>query len=112
ARIPMDDTHMMSFGFSGPRRQRPQNAGQDGAAQTAQNRQLLPNTTDWYGRFRQVSSLDNDFFIDRDLQRRNAGPDGWTGVHGVGRQDQAMTASMGPIYDRSKEHLGSSDAMI
>jgi hypothetical protein len=75
-------------------------------------RQLLPNTTDWYGRFRQVSGLKNDFLIDRDLQRSRQGPNGWTGIQGIGRQDQAMTSSMGPIYDRSKEHLGSSDSMI
>jgi hypothetical protein len=112
----MDDTHMMSFGFGGPPRQRSQN-GQNGQSQNGrptagQPRQLLPNTTDWYGRFRQASSMDNDFFIDRDLQRRNDGPNGWTGIQGVGRQDQAVTSSMGPIYDRSQEHLGSSDAMI
>src|SRR5579864_3287780 len=117
ARVPMDDTHMMSFGFSGPRRSR-STGSQNGqaAAQPAQrggqNRQLLPNTSDWYGRFRQVSNLQNDFLIDRDLQRSNAGPDGWTGLRGIGRQDQAMTTAMGPIYDRSKEHLGSSDSMI
>jgi hypothetical protein len=104
ARVPMDDTHMMSFGFAGPSRRPP----------TANPRppQLLPNTTDWYGRFRQISSMDNDFLIDRDLQRNNQGPNGFTGIQGVGRQDQAVTNSMGAIYDRSKEHLGSSDAMI
>jgi nitrite reductase/ring-hydroxylating ferredoxin subunit len=121
ARVPMDDTHMISFGFSGPRRQRPSSPPSDTPsassaprppAQSEQPRQLLPNTTDWYGRFRQVSNLENDFFIDRDLQRGNSGPDGWTGVRGIGRQDQAMTTSMGPIYDRSKEHLGSSDSMV
>jgi phenylpropionate dioxygenase-like ring-hydroxylating dioxygenase large terminal subunit len=111
ARVPMDDTHMMSFGFSGPRQPRPTN-GQGGQPRPAGRRQLLDNTTDWYGRFRQVSSLENDFLIDRDVQRQNEGADGWTGVHGVGRQDQAVTSSMGAIYDRSKEHLGSSDAMI
>jgi phenylpropionate dioxygenase-like ring-hydroxylating dioxygenase large terminal subunit len=109
ARVPMDDTHMMSFGFGGPARPRAAN-GQTQAA--GQARQLLPNTTDWYGRFRQVSSFDNDFLIDRDLQRSNQGPNGFTGIQGVGRQDQAVTTSMGPIYDRSREHLGSSDSMI
>ncbi len=58
---------MMSFGFGGPPRQ----------LTSAQQRQLLPNTSDWYGRFRQISSLGNDFLIDRELQRRNAGPNGW-----------------------------------
>ena len=27
-------------------------------------------------------------------------------------QDQAVTESMGPIYDRTREHLGTSDAMV
>jgi phenylpropionate dioxygenase-like ring-hydroxylating dioxygenase large terminal subunit len=113
ARVPMDDTHMISFGFSGPRRARPTESPRpDTPRPGGQNRQLLPNTSDWYGRFRQVSSLQNDFLIDRGLQRSNAGADGWTGVQGVGRQDQAMTTSMGAIYDRSQEHLGSSDSMI
>jgi phthalate 4,5-dioxygenase oxygenase subunit len=107
ARVPMDDTHMMSFGFGPPPRPRPQNGPPRPQAQ-----QLLPNTSDWYGRFRQVSSLANDFLIDRDLQRRNDGPNGFTGIQGVSRQDQAVTNSMGAIYDRSQEHLGSSDAMI
>jgi phthalate 4,5-dioxygenase len=107
ARVPMDDTHMISFGFGPPPRPRPQN----GPAR-AQVQQLLPNTSDWYGRFRQVSSLANDFLIDRDLQRRNDGPNGFTGIQGVSRQDQAVTNSMGAIYDRTQEHLGSSDAMI
>lgn len=107
ARVPMDDTHMLSIGFGGPPRQRPQDA-----AGPAQPRQLLPNTTDWYGRFRQVSNMHNDFLIDRELQRSNTGPNGWTGIQSVGRQDQAVTTSMGPIYDRTKEHLGTSDSMI
>jgi phenylpropionate dioxygenase-like ring-hydroxylating dioxygenase large terminal subunit len=115
ARVPMDDTHMLSFGFGGPPRQRSVNA-QNGSARgtrpAGQPRQLLSNTSDWHGRFRQVSSLENDFLIDRDLQRGNQGPNGFTGIQGIGRQDQAVTTSMGPIYDRSREHLGSSDAMI
>jgi phthalate 4,5-dioxygenase len=110
ARVPMDDTHMISFGFGPPPRPRPAN-GQNGQPQP-RAQQLLPNTSDWYGRFRQVSNLANDFLIDRDLQRRNDGPNGFTGIQGVSRQDQAVTNSMGPIYDRSQEHLGSSDAMI
>jgi hypothetical protein len=27
-------------------------------------------------------------------------------------QDRAMTETMGPIYDRSEEHLGTTDAMV
>jgi Rieske oxygenase family protein len=50
--------------------------------------------------------------VDREVQRTNSGPDGYTGIKGVLMQDQAVTESMGPIYDRSQEHLASGDAMI
>ena len=46
------------------------------------------------------------------MQRGNVGPDGYTGIKGVLMQDQAVTESMGPIYDRSQEHLASGDSMI
>jgi hypothetical protein len=59
-----------------------------------------------------VSNLENDFLIDRELQRRKEGPDGYTGIASVQTQDQAMTNSMGAIYDRSHERLGTSDQMI
>ena len=36
----------------------------------------------------------------------------YTGIRGVRQQDKAVTESMGPIMDRTNEHLGTSDAMI
>ena len=45
------------------------------------------------------------------MQRSNQGVNGYTGIVGV-LQDQAVTESMGPIYDRTNEQLGSSDSMI
>lgn len=36
----------------------------------------------------------------------------YTGIEGIHLQDQAITESMGPAYDRTQENLGSSDAMI
>jgi phthalate 4,5-dioxygenase len=73
---------------------------------------VLDNTPDWYGRFRTAASLANDFLIDREVQRSRSGPNGYSGIGSALAQDQAMTDSMGPIYDRSKEHLGASDTMI
>ena len=35
-----------------------------------------------------------------------------SGLANVPLEDQAITESMGPIYDRSHEHLGTSDAMV
>ena len=36
----------------------------------------------------------------------------YTGIPSIFLQDQAVTESMGPIYKRWEEHLGTSDAMI
>jgi hypothetical protein len=70
---------------------------------------LKPDSTDWYGRFRFEADARNDFQIDRDKQRNGSS---YTGIPSVSLEDHAVTESMGPIYDRTSEHLGSSDAMI
>jgi phenylpropionate dioxygenase-like ring-hydroxylating dioxygenase large terminal subunit len=105
ARVPMDDSHTMTFSMTVGRS--PAAVGIQFARPT-----MKPNTTDWYGRFRPEQEPENDFLIDREVQRRNSGFDGFTGIQGVAMQDAAMTTSMGPIYDRSKEHLGTTDAMV
>src|SRR5581483_325113 len=73
---------------------------------------VLPNTTDWFGRYRTRARGDNDFLIDREVQRRKEGGAGYTGIQGIAVQDAAMTWSMGPIYDRTNERLGTSDTMV
>src|SRR4029453_8839740 len=73
---------------------------------------MQPNTSDWYGRFRPVQQMENDFQIDRDLPRTGRGCAGYTRINGIAMQDAAMTGSMGPIVDREKERLGSTDAMV
>src|SRR5579864_4135474 len=104
-RVPMDDGHTLNITMSPKHGRRIRATGNRASG-------LLPNTTDWYGRFRLAANAGNDYQLDRDLQRRNEGPDGYTGIHGVNLQDQAITESMGSIYDRSTEHLGTSDTMI
>ena len=47
--------------------------------------------------------------IDREAQRNWKS---YTGIAGIHLQDQAITESMGAIYDRTQEHLGTSDAMV
>ena len=102
--VPMDDTHTIRFSF-GVRTAR------DGAPVDRNFSQFnyLPNTTDWYGRWRLAENAANDYLIDRDLQRRNVE---YSGIRGIVQQDQAITESEGPIYDRTTERLGSSDAAI
>src|SRR5260370_25601467 len=36
----------------------------------------------------------------------------FTGMPGIRQQDMAVTESMGPIFDRESEHLGTTDALI
>jgi hypothetical protein len=73
----------------------------------------LPTTTDWLGRWRLKGNRGNDYLIDREEQ---ASGKSYSGIQGIGQQDQAMVESMeGPeegIVDRSFENLASSDRMI
>jgi phenylpropionate dioxygenase-like ring-hydroxylating dioxygenase large terminal subunit len=70
----------------------------------------LPNQTDWLGRWHITQNQHNDFLIDRELQ---ASGTSYTGIPGGARpQDMAMTWSMGPIYQRDHEHLGTTDGLI
>jgi phthalate 4,5-dioxygenase len=107
ARVPMDDYHTMTFSMVSNR-----NRPAPGGANLAVRGPMQPNTTDWYGRFRPEQELSNDFQIDRDVQRQNTGSAGYTGIQGIAMQDAAMTTSMGSIFDRSQERLGTTDAMV
>ncbi len=124
--VPVDDEHMMFWSFAAPRTLSfGQGAGQGGAARAgrsvtengggrpvpagaSQRMEMLPDTSDWLGKFRLVQGSENDYLIDREEQRERS----YTGISGIHQQDQAVTESMGQIYDRSHEHLGTSDAMV
>jgi hypothetical protein len=60
------------------------------------------------GTYRLKKNTGNDYLIDRDLQRRKV----YTGIVGINTQDFALQEGMGPIVDRSREHLGTSDRAI
>jgi hypothetical protein len=53
-------------------------------------------------------TAENDYGIDRDEQRHRT----FSGVREFISQDFMVTESMGPIYDRSQERLGTSDKAI
>jgi hypothetical protein len=55
-----------------------------------------------------IANRHNDYLIDRGMQKTV----NYTGIRGISEQDMAMTQSMGPIYDRSQEHLGTSDVAV
>jgi phthalate 4,5-dioxygenase oxygenase subunit len=69
---------------------------------------MLPETSDWNGKFRPRANIGNDFLIDRDQQRTKAT---YSGVPSDA-QDPMAQESMGLIYDRRQEHLGITDSMI
>jgi len=104
ARVPMDDYHTMTFSMV---------SGRNAPSQANPIRVAMrPNTSDWFGRFRPEQDASNDYQIDREAQRQNTGSAGYTGISGIAMQDAAMTTSMGAIYDRSQERLGTTDSMV
>jgi len=61
------------------------------------------------GTDRAIQNRDNNYLIDRALQSSGGS---FTGMRGLGIQDCAIQESMGPIADRTVEHLGISDTAI
>ena len=58
------------------------------------------------GTFRPLANKDNDYLMDRAAQK--AGKT-FSGVEGIAMQDASLQESMGPIVDRTKENLVSTD---
>jgi hypothetical protein len=58
--------------------------------------------------YRGKANKSNDYLIDRNLQRTH----NYTGIRGVNTQDMAVQESMGPIFDRTKERLGTADVAV
>jgi hypothetical protein len=56
--------------------------------------------------FRPLQNKDNDYLVDRAAQK--AGKT-FSGVEGIGMQDASLQESMGPIQDRTRENLVSTD---
>jgi phthalate 4,5-dioxygenase oxygenase subunit len=108
--VPMDDTHTMSFNFSWNRRTPPLSVMKTGEPIPYLDRKTatLPNTADWFGRWRPVANQSNDYLIDRESQRTVS----YSGIADIFAQDSAVTESMGEISDRTLEHLAPSDRMI
>jgi phenylpropionate dioxygenase-like ring-hydroxylating dioxygenase large terminal subunit len=60
------------------------------------------------GTFKLKANATNDYFLSRERQKTV----NFTGIEGTNTQDFAVQESMGPIYDRTQEHLGSADTAI
>jgi phenylpropionate dioxygenase-like ring-hydroxylating dioxygenase large terminal subunit len=110
--VPIDDEHTMIFNIDIFRGQ-----GKDTAMRytdgtlvggLARPQEYLPRTADWMGRWRTAQNRSNDYGRSREAMEEGC----FIGVRGIPLQDQAMIESMGPIVDRSLEHLASSDRMV
>jgi hypothetical protein len=113
--VPLDDEHTMYVYFWWAKGRSSMTLGlpafKDGTpvGGTSRGNKLLPNTTDWLGRWRMTAHPGNDWLIDREAQRTGTI---YTGIDGIHLQDQAITESMGGIVDHEWEHLAPSDIMI
>jgi phthalate 4,5-dioxygenase oxygenase subunit len=101
--VPMDDHHTLALTMSKA------GAPRGTSWSPLNTTETLPDSTGWLERFRCVANAANDYQIDRESQRAKHS---YTGIPSIFLQDQAVTESMGWIYNRSEEHLGTSDAMI
>ena len=69
--------------------------------------ELLPATTQPGGAWRAKANRTNDYLLDREFQRTKK----FSGVDGgnIGTEDLSVQEGMGPIMDRTREHLGTTD---
>jgi phthalate 4,5-dioxygenase len=67
-----------------------------------------PKTSQPFGAWRGIASMENDFNQDREMQKTKT----VAGIPEFWAQDAAMQISMGRIFDRTKEHLGTTDLGI
>jgi phthalate 4,5-dioxygenase oxygenase subunit len=61
------------------------------------------------GTYRPQENKDVDYLMDREAQKRG---ETFSGIRGIAQQDASLQESMGPIVDREKERLVSSDTGI
>src|SRR5260370_39789039 len=101
--VPIDDETTMVYNWSYSRTEEPLN-DEDRLERGLGNGPLHVDQTT----FRSKANRQNNYLIDRAVQRSES----FTGVDGINGQDRAIQESMGPIVDRSKEHLGPADKAI
>ena len=100
--VPVDDEHTMFYGifFS-------QNGSDVDELATRQSHHVVPGV-DLDRNFYKLGNASNWYLQDRAAMK--AGD--WTGIQGFTNQDMACQESMGPVVDRTQEHLGTSDIAI
>jgi phthalate 4,5-dioxygenase len=99
--IPQDDTHSWVFSFmysADPAQPIPRDYGYDAETRMGRGANLYPD-------YKPKTNRNNDYLIDRHVQKTKT----FTGIDGINTQDFALQEGMGPILDRTKEHVGSTE---
>jgi phthalate 4,5-dioxygenase len=103
--VPLDDEHTMHYfvktSLEGPLDER--------TREIHMKRAGTRMRIDIDAEYRKVRSAENNWMQDREAMKRG---ESFSGIFGVTTEDIAMQESMGPIYDRTKEHLGTSDVAV
>jgi phthalate 4,5-dioxygenase len=104
AATPIDDERMQGFTVTW-HPDRPLTPGERAQIEswTGVHTEVDPRT------FQPLRNKSNDYLVDRALQRSGRS---YTGIRGIREEDLAVQEGMGPIYDRTTEHLGSSDLAV
>jgi hypothetical protein len=104
--VPIDDENCWRY-FAAPRKRlNPRNLGGENLFAVAPFSTPISGSRD--GIIPRLYTAENDYQMDREAQRTGI----FSGVSDFVSQDLMVTESMGPIYDRTQEHLGSTDRAI
>ena len=99
--IPIDDENCWAWSFDyHPTARLPTTRCRRCATARASTSTYVPGT------FRPLANKDNDYLIDRAAQKAGRT---FSGIEGIAMQDASLQESMGPIVDRTKENLVSTD---
>jgi nitrite reductase/ring-hydroxylating ferredoxin subunit len=102
--VPIDDENCWAWSFdyhpTRPLKESEVNAMKNGAGIHCK---YVPGT------FMPLANKSNDYLIDRQKQKSG---ELYSGVEGIAIQDSSLQESMGPIQDRTKEHLTQTDLGI
>jgi phthalate 4,5-dioxygenase oxygenase subunit len=103
--VPIDDYNVMVYNFGYTFGEEPLTHEESYGRNAGNN---FGTDVDVENEFRSVNNKANNWNIDRAAQKM----DTFTGIPGINTQDRAVQESMGPIMDRTLEHLGAADKAI
>ncbi len=102
--VPMDDENTMVFNWIGKHGAEPMSDDQREYMERIRGR--APGEFD--ANHRKRRNRDVDWLIDREVQKTKT----YSGIEGINTQDHAVQESMGPIVDRTRENLGTTDKAV